>query len=100
MPPWRTTRSLADAQRRVGRDAGVAVRSAALQGDLQIRAAAAVSRARRVGLGQHLADERHAGLHRLPGAAHAPGCPCLRIRSVSLLLTSRLADLIHLAAEA
>jgi hypothetical protein len=56
------------AQRRVGADAAVAVRAAALQADGDVRRAAGFA-LHRIGLRQHLLDQRNAFFHRLACAA-------------------------------
>ena len=98
MPPWRTRRSLAAPERRIGGDAGIAVRAAALQRHRQFAGRHRLA-PDLVGLGQHLAHEGDAGLHGLAGAAHF-----LDVHGAQpageLLLLHQPADLVHLAAQA
>ena len=88
------------AERRVGGDAGVAVRAAALQGQRQLAGGDGLA-PRLVGARQHLLDAGDAGLDGLLGAAgvlDGHGAEVVALDQAVLLLEPR--DLEHLAAEA
>ena len=88
------------AERRVGGDAGIAVRAAALQGEHQLAGGDRLA-VRLVGAGQHLLDAGDAGLDGLLGAAgvlDGHGAEVVALDQAVLLLEPR--DLEHLAAEA